>query len=505
MVWLLAILGTFSFTFTYGQEGEEDVLKTNEAFEQDIFVVDFKVAEYVEIGEEVTFDASPSTPGAPSLGQVNYTWSFGDASRPQWGERVNYTFNEPGTYEVILRMKQGQKSEEKRQMVKVYEKKMVLVTDQMSRLDQIQDQAASQGIWLKTISYDTQVSEFEASEKFIQNIQSNTEFLREAEFFIFYDNSLQALQLFAQNWRQTDPEKVLDPQEKIWISIYDKSLNKALQTFKPAFNILQPKNILLTRVAAIDLLFEEKQITSEMLESRGIEFVPITINIFSASPFLFISSITNLFITKGIPTDVIYLLFAVPFIAFVIAFFRQFVGVATLGVYAPLMLTLSFMVLGLKFGFIVFVLVMVVSYLIRTIFEKVELLYIPKVALLLSVLSLSFFLILGAAIYLNPSTNLALFIFPMLVMATLSEKFLSAQSESGLTRAFIAMAETVIISMIGFALVQSDFVRTSVLAHPEWIFLPMIGIIWLGRFTGLRVSEYLKFRAFFKEDVAEEE
>ena len=92
----------------------------------------------------------------------------------------------------------------------------------------------------------------------------------------------------------------------------------------------------------------------------------------------------------------------------------------------------------------------------------------------------------------------------MLVMATLSEKFLSAQSESGLKRAFIAMAETVIIAIISFILVQSDFVRTAVIAHPEWIFLPMAGIIWLGKFTGLRVSEYLKFRALYTDDAAEE-
>jgi len=87
--------------------------------------------------------------------------------------------------------------------------------------------------------------------------------------------------------------------------------------------------------------------------------------------------------------------------------------------------------------------VMVVSYLIRLLFNRVELLYVPRVSLLLSTLSLSFFLVLGLAVYFKSSVNLTLAVFPMLVMATISEKFLSAQSEDGIRSAAIVTGSKV--------------------------------------------------------------
>jgi len=219
---------------------------------------------------------------------------------------------------------------------------------------------------------------------------------------------------------------------------------------------------------------------------------------------LIFSRLTTYFASHGIPQNDIYLLLAVPFLAFVIAFFRQFVGISTFGVYAPLMLGLSFLVLGLAFGFLVFMMVLFISYLIRILFEKVDLLYIPKVSLLLSALALSFFLVLGLAVYFETSVNLTLAIFPMLVMATISEKFLSAQSEEGMKNALFATAETTLVSLVGYALVTWIWLKSLILSLPELVVLPILGNIWLGRFSGLRLSEYFKFRTLFRDDASEE-
>jgi hypothetical protein len=224
----------------------------------------------------------------------------------------------------------------------------------------------------------------------------------------------------------------------------------------------------------------------------------------STSWLLPISRTMSYFVSRGVSQSVLFLLLAVPFITFLIAFARQVIGVRTFGVYAPLMLTLSFILLGLKFGFVVFAVVLVVSYLIRLLFDRVELLYIPKISLLLSALSLSFFLVLGVAVEFDAQTNLALAVFPMLVMSTVSEKFLSAQSEGGLKSAVQIAGETVIVSLLAYAFVQWSWLQNSILAFPEVIILPIVGCVWIGRWTGLRLTEYFRFSALFGDDTREE-
>ena len=92
----------------------------------------------------------------------------------------------------------------------------------------------------------------------------------------------------------------------------------------------------------------------------------------------------------------------------------------------------------------------------------------------------------------------------MLVMATLSEKFLSAQSMAGIRSALITAGETVVVALLGYTLVTWSWLEGTILSMPELIIVPILGIIWLGRFTGLRLTEYFKFRTLFQEETNEE-
>lgn len=495
-----------SGVWAQGTELDEDI--SVQEFAEDVVIPDFEVALQVPVGAGVIFDASSTRRASPSYGTPTYSWDFGDKQRPKWGEQVEYAFENAGTYEVTLSVKQGVQKKSITKEIIVYDRKAVLFTDKKDTFVEMGKRAGEEGVWLKQIIYNTDKANFSAEQSFIQSLGADTEFIKEADTLLFYTDSFTALQGFAQFWQQLDEEQRFDIENKVWVQISEQSLDKGVGVIKSSFSIINPKAIILTRPESLSVIFKKKENTDELIKTlitRAIEYKIVDQNTLSTFPLFFISRLTTYFIANGIPIHVIYLLFAVPFITFVIAFARQFVGVSTLGVYAPLMLTLSFLVLGLSFGFVVFIAVMCVSYLIRMMFEKVELLYIPRVALLLSMLSLSFFLILGGAVHFQVSASLALSVFPMLVMSTLSEKFLSAQSEGGMKSAIIATSETVLVSLLAYGLVQWDWLHTSIIAFPELIFLPMIGIVWLGRFTGLRLSEYFKFRALYKDDNAEEE
>jgi PKD repeat protein len=498
---LLIFLLLFSPVFAQSAKNlEMDVKK----FETPQILPKIDADDFIEIGKQIVFDGGGSKLVSPStFGNPTFSWDFGDGSRMRWGKQVAHQFLEPGKYVVKLNVKQGREKESIVKEIIVYHKKGILISDRTDKFEEVVSSAGEHGIWLEKIIF-TDDAGFSEEEEFIQKIQEKIDFVKEADLLIFYTKSAVGIQSFSQFWQKISPEKKFDLESKFWVHIADDSLDRGVKLLRPVFQILRPKFILLTRIEALNPIFESRENMEilEKLDARAIEFRTID-DRSRATIFLPFSRLTTYFVTHGVSQNVIYLLLAVPLLTFVIAFFRQFIGISTFGVYAPLMLSLSFFVLGLKFGFSVFIVVLLVSYVIRVLFEKVDLLYIPRVSLLLSVLSLSFMLALFLAVYFKSAINLSLAIFPMMVMATVSEKFMSTQSSAGLKNAILAATETVFVALAGYFFIKWDLIENQILAVPELILLPMIGLVWLGKFTGLRLSEYIKFRALFEDESQE--
>ena len=459
----------------------------------------------VELGEILSFSAEDSRIGAISdLGRPSYYWDFGDGSEGLFGEKVDHEYSSPGLYPVRMTMRQGSGLKaEANSTVLVYDRQAVLITDR-DDLSGIELQAAERGIWLQMIAATETNTGLSIEDDLERKIQENLIFFYDTDLIIFSTRSAIGLQSFAQFWNRLSPEKKFDVSNKFFVQITNDSLDQNARLTQPGFKIIGPEQIFLTRTEAINPILEADNLSEIelLLRSRGIEFQ--IVDGLSGTPFwLPFSRLLTFFAANGISQSVLYILLSVPFLALIISFARQFIGISTFGVFSPLMLALSFLVLGWQFGLVVFFVVLVVSNLIRIVFNRVELLYIPKVSLLLSTLSLSFLLVLGVAVYFNTTLDLSLAIFPMMVMSTISEKFLSAQSAEGIQNALIATAETVIVALLAYLFVEWDFIRDMILATPEYVILPILANVWLGKFTGLRVSEYFKFRSLLKEETAE--
>ncbi len=506
-IYLSFLISLFIFPLVSAQEvGEQSSGgKSSAKIMQQEIVPIISVNDFIPQGEQVLFDASKSNFRGISEGAPSVSWNFGDGTPTQWGKQIIHSFTKTGKFKTKLSIRQGRERKSAEKDVFVYSQKGLIIAKSREKIQGIIKQAGENGIWLKPIVLKTSATGVTADEELLRELQKDLDFIKEAKLIIFNTNTVDELQNFAQWWQKLSENDKFNPQDKIWIQLTSaSSLPKFKKLLYPSFSILNPREIFLIRQKSLNLFFEQRdpyKISAE-LKARGLEYE--IINGQSDTTWLLpISKLTNYFVFRGISQTVLYLLLAVPFIVFVIAFARQFIGIKTFGVFSPMMLTLSFMLLGLDFGFTVFLVVLLVSSLLRLLFDKVELLYIPKIALLHSGIALSFFLILGLAVYLNISLNLALTIFPMMVMSTISEKFISAQTSSGFKSAILAAGETVLVSVVAYLLVMWPWLQTSILATPELIFLPVLGNIWLGRFTGLRLTEYFKFRTLFKDDSEE--
>jgi hypothetical protein len=212
-----------------------------------------------------------------------------------------------------------------------------------------------------------------------------------------------------------------------------------------------------------------------------------------------VSPIINFFVSEGVPRETVELLLMLPIIATFIAFLRQVVGIKAFGIYTPSIVIFAFLATGIKYGIAIFVSIIIVGMLVRFLLKKLRILYLPRVAITVTIVALA---ILGVLVFggSQQRTGLAaVSIFPLLIMITIVEKFVSAQIEKGNKTAMILAVETLIISLAGYYLVKWPFLLKAIGAYP-WIILITIPFnILLGKWTGLRLSEYFRFREILRK------
>ena len=84
-------------------------------------------------------------------------------------------------------------------------------------------------------------------------------------------------------------------------------------------------------------------------------------------------------------------------------------------------------------------------------------------------------------------------------MITLVEKFVASQIERGAKEAIILTFETLALSIICYLVASWSWLIGITLLYPIWIILGSIIVnILLGKWTGLRLSEYFRFRELIK-------
>lgn len=207
------------------------------------------------------------------------------------------------------------------------------------------------------------------------------------------------------------------------------------------------------------------------------------------------------FVNQGVPVDTIRYILMFPLVVTLVAFFRQIIGIKAFGIYTPSIVTFAFLAFdpgGLKYGVAIFASIILVGMFSRFFLRRLRLLYLPRVAITLTIVALTILGILVAGGSLHRTGLASVSIFPLLIMITLVEKFVATQIEKGDKTAIILATETLFISLIGYFLARSETIASVLLAFP-WIILFTVPVnIFLGRWRGLRFSEYLRFSKLLK-------
>lgn len=203
-------------------------------------------------------------------------------------------------------------------------------------------------------------------------------------------------------------------------------------------------------------------------------------------------------ISQSVPEETVLHLLLLPFVVTLVALFRQVFGIKAFGIYTPTLITFSFLVVGVKYGIAIFIAVILMGMLSRFLLKKFRLLYLPKVAITLTLISFAVLLLLALGGSIQRTGFAAMSIAPIIIMIALVEKIIVTQMENGTKEAFLVSGQTLLISLVSYYLTSISSFQQLLLNSPWIVLITIIINIIVGRWTGLRISEYWRFRDILK-------
>ena len=455
----------------------------------------------VEVGKTVVLDASLSVADSET---VSYQWTL-DGQFISRTEEAVLTLEKPGTYEVSLRIRDRignvTREETVSSLVTAYLRKIVLIagpTIDKEKIDLHKQSGEEVGVFLEVLHAEDIAIPLGIEDALTKLISENKQKLAGAREIVLWADGTMGMNALSRALSK-DTALLSQLSSQTIVIITDRGLQRLARIIRGPFSVLDPKQIVITRKEAINPLVgaEGTEAFIETLEKADIDYYVVDEATFAIRPWNILSTLVNFMVTRGVSSEMIILLLMLPVILMIITFLKQVVGVTTFGLYTPAVITLSFIALGWRIGIVLLLIILIAGYATRALMKNYRLLYIPKIAIILTVTSIVILLVLAVAaafgITLAPDT-----IFILLIMTTLGEEFMSVKAEMGLKSAVFAVAETVVVSCICFVIVQWDVLESMILAYPELIVFTIVANVLMGRWTGLRLSEVVRFREIFK-------
>lgn len=201
-----------------------------------------------------------------------------------------------------------------------------------------------------------------------------------------------------------------------------------------------------------------------------------------------------LFARLGLPFSLLQTVLMLPFGALIVVLFRNVVGVPTFGTFLPALIAAAAGETGLVWGIVAVTVVMLGVVAIRAALNRFGLLMSPTLAILLAGVVV---VMLGTAMAaerfgLQELTRIAY--FPIAVMAIASERFYLIVAEGSTKKAFKHLAGTLLVVAACHLVMNSVAMQVLVSGFPEFLLWAVAANVYIGRWVGVRVVEYLRFR-----------
>jgi hypothetical protein len=192
-------------------------------------------------------------------------------------------------------------------------------------------------------------------------------------------------------------------------------------------------------------------------------------------------------------------LLMVPIGAFIMLLLRNLVGVTTFGTFMPVLIAIAFRDTGLVAGIFMFIGIVGSGLLARFYLERLRLLLVPRLTAILIVVVMLMALMSILANRLGIEVGLSVALFPMVIMAMTIERMSIAWDERGPGHAFKEGVGTLVVAALAYLVMSWERLEHIVFVFPEVLLILFAATLVLGRYSGYRLTELLRFRALARQ------
>ena len=195
-----------------------------------------------------------------------------------------------------------------------------------------------------------------------------------------------------------------------------------------------------------------------------------------------------------VQTQTVYeLLLLVPFGILVIVILRNFIGLSSFGTFAPVLIALAFRETELLKGILLFILIVSLGLFIRFYLERLRLLLVPRLAAVVTIVVLLMTTISMISFQLGIETGLSVSLFPMVIISMVIERMSVVWEERGAATSIREGLGSLLMAALAYLVISIEILAYWVSVFPE-VNLVVLGIIIaLGRYTGFRLTELVRF------------
>ncbi|MCC6221430.1 MAG: inactive transglutaminase family protein [Deltaproteobacteria bacterium] len=195
------------------------------------------------------------------------------------------------------------------------------------------------------------------------------------------------------------------------------------------------------------------------------------------------------------------ILVMIPLGALVIVVIRNMVGLVTFGTFMPVLIALAFRETELLWGIALFVLVVSLGLAIRFYLEHLKLLLVPRLAAVLSVVILLMIVLSIITHRLELDRGLSIALFPMVIITMTIERMSIIWEEQGGRKALTNGVGSLIAASLCYLVMSYELLEHIFFVFPELLLVVLAINILVGRYTGYRLFELFRFKAFAEQEV----
>ncbi len=215
-----------------------------------------------------------------------------------------------------------------------------------------------------------------------------------------------------------------------------------------------------------------------------------------------ILSVWDDFRKAAISLEFLSIILMLPFGILVVVFCRNVLGIETFGTFMPALIAIGFRDTGLGIGLLLFILIIGFGALLRAALARLQLLHTPRLAIILTGIVVLMLVITAVGVDRGLVDLARVALFPIVILTLTVERFSLITEEYSLRDALRVSALTSVVAALSFLVMEWSALQTIVLGFPETLLIAVAISLWIGRYAGFRLSEFIRFRHLLARSIS---